>query len=75
MIHDDGQTASAIAEELKKIRGDQDKIQAYIKTLAETVVTIETTLGTISTNIATIATNTTPADAPESEPAAEPGEE
>lgn len=57
-------TASAIAEELKKIRGDQDKIQAYIKTLAETVVTI-------STDIATIATNTTPADAP----AAEPGEE
>ena len=57
-------TASAIAEELKKIRGDQDKIQAYIKTLAETVVII-------STDIATIATNTTPADAP----AAEPGEE
>ncbi|MBR5000747.1 MAG: hypothetical protein IKY08_02175 [Firmicutes bacterium] len=61
-------TASAIAEELKKIRGDQDKIQAYVKTLAETVVTI-------STDIATIATNTTPADAQESEPAAEPGEE
>ena len=56
-------TAQSIAEELKKIRGDQDKIQAYIKTLAETVVTI-------STDIATIATNTTPADAP-----AEPGEE
>ena len=64
-------TAQSIAEELKKIRGDQDKIQAYLKTLAETVVTIDTTLGTISTNIATIATNTTPAD----EPAAEPGEE
>ena len=60
-------TASAIAEELKKIRGDQDKIQAYIKTLAETVVTI-------STDIATIATNTTPADAP-AEPAAGSGEE
>lgn len=48
-------TAQSIAEELKKIRNDQDKIQAYIKTLAETVVTI-------STDIATIATNTTPAD-------------
>lgn len=48
-------TAQSIAEELKKIRGDQDKIQSYIKTLAETVVTI-------STDIATIATNTTPAD-------------
>lgn len=68
-------TAQSIADEIKKIRGDQDKIQAYIKTLAETVVTIDTTLGTISTNIATIATNTTPADAAESEPAAEPGEE
>ena len=53
-------TASAIAEELKKIRGDQDKIQAYIKTLAETVVTI-------STDISTISTNTTPADAPASQ--------
>ena len=53
--------AKTIYDEIKKIRGDQDKIQAYIKTLAETVVTIDTILGTISTNIATIATNTTPA--------------
>ena len=60
-------TASAIAEELKKIRGDQDKIQAYLKTTAETLVAM-------AADIATIATNTTPADAPE-EPAAGSGEE
>ena len=60
-------TASAIAEELKKIRGDQDKIQAYLKTTAETLVAM-------AADIATIATNTTPADAP-AEPASEPGEE
>ena len=57
-------TAQSIAEELKKIRGDQDKIQAYIKTTAETLVAM-------AADIATIAENTTPADAP----AAEPGEE
>ena len=50
-------TESAIAEELKKIRNDQDKIQAYLKTTAETLVAM-------AADIATIAENTTPADAP-----------
>lgn len=50
-------TAQSIAEELKKIRGDQDKIQAYLKTTAEAIVAM-------AADIATIATNTTPVDAP-----------
>lgn len=44
--------------ELKKIRGDMDKVQAYVKTIAE-----ETTV---------IAENTTPTPEPEPEP--EPGD-
>lgn len=48
-------TASAIAEDLRKIRGDQDKIQAYLKTMAETIVAM-------AADIETIAENTTPAE-------------
>lgn len=40
--------------ELKKIRGDMDKVQAYVKTIAESTVTI--------------AENTTPTPSPEPEP-------
>lgn len=42
-------TAQELVTEIKKIRGDQDKIQAYLKTCAE--------------QITVIAQNTAPADA------------
>ena len=42
-------TAEELVSEIKKIRGDQDKIQAYLKTCAE--------------QITIIAQNTTPAEA------------
>ena len=51
-------TAQSIAEELKKIRNDQDKIQAYLKTTAETLVAM-------AADLATIAENTTPANSGE----------
>ena len=34
--------AKKILEEIKKIRGDQDKIQAYLKTIAENTTPAET---------------------------------
>ena len=48
-------TAQELVSEIKKIRGDQDKIQVYLKTCAE--------------QITIIAQNTTPAESAESEPA------
>lgn len=45
----DRDQANKLIEEVKKIRGDLDKMQAYQKTMAE--------------ELQTIATNTTPADA------------
>ena len=45
----DRDLALKLVEEIKKIRGDLDKMQAYQKTMAE--------------ELQTIATNTTPADA------------
>lgn len=36
--------AKKILEEVKKIRGDQDKIQAYLKTIAENTTPAETEL-------------------------------
>ena len=48
--------AKEIVSEIKKIRGDMDKVQAYVKTVAEQVTII--------------ATNTTPAEEPVEEPAA-----
>ena len=51
----DRDLALKLCEEIKKIRGDLDKMQAYQKTMAE--------------ELQQIATNTTPAD--DSEPASE----
>ena len=34
--------AKKILEEIKKIRGDQDKMQAYLKTIAENTAPAET---------------------------------
>ena len=51
----DRDLALKLCEEIKKIRGDMDKMQAYQKTMAE--------------QLEQIATNTTPAD--DSEPAVE----
>lgn len=34
--------AKKILEEVKKIRGDQDKMQAYLKTIAENTTPAET---------------------------------
>ena len=45
----DRDQANKLIEEIKKIRNDLDKMQAYQKTMAE--------------ELQTIATNTTPADA------------
>lgn len=48
-------TAEELVSEIKKIRGDQDKIQAYVKTCAE--------------QITIIAQNTAPAESEPAEPA------
>ena len=45
--------AAELVSEIKKIRGDQDKIQAYLKTIAE--------------QVAVIAENTAPAEEPAAE--------
>ena len=51
MMHKD---VVEMLSELKKIRGDMDKVQAYVKTVAESTVTI--------------AENTTPTPDPEPDP-------
>ena len=54
--------AKELVSEIKKIRGDMDKVQAYIKTVAE-----QNTI--IATQVGIIAENTTPAVEPTTEPA------
>lgn len=49
--------AKELVSEIKKIRGDMDKVQAYIKTVAE-----QNTI--IATQVGIIAVNTTPAEEP-----------
>lgn len=48
--------AKELVSEIKKIRGDMDKVQAYLKTVAE-----QNTI--IATQVGIIAENTTPAEA------------
>lgn len=49
--------AKELVSEIKKIRGDMDKVQAFLKTVAE-----QNTI--IATQVGIIAVNTTPAEEP-----------